>query len=52
MKPVFQTRMHDPDKGIIGNCFRACIASILECGIDDIPKIEEQGMADWKELPK
>ena len=52
MIPVKQTRNHDPDNGVIGNCFRACIASILECKIEDIPAIEEQGMAewDWQEL--
>lgn len=39
MKPVFQTVKHNPPHSI-GNCYRACIASILEIGIDDIPPFE------------
>lgn len=39
MKPVFQTVKHDPPFSI-GNCYRACVASILECEIDDIPPFE------------
>ena len=41
MIPVDQTRVHDPDNGVIGNCWRACVASLLECGIDDMPPFEE-----------
>jgi hypothetical protein len=33
MKPVFQTKFGDPD----GNCLAACLASILEIGLDQIP---------------
>ncbi|NQT33228.1 MAG: hypothetical protein HQ594_06125 [Candidatus Omnitrophica bacterium] len=33
MKPVFQTKFGKLE----GNCFSACIASILECSIEEIP---------------
>ena len=36
MKPQPQ-RPHVPSLGLIGNCFLACIASILEIETDDIP---------------
>ncbi|MBY0548701.1 MAG: hypothetical protein K2W95_15635 [Candidatus Obscuribacterales bacterium] len=42
MKPVFQTVKHNPPHAY-GNCYRACIASILEIDIDDIPPFETMG---------
>jgi hypothetical protein len=39
MIPVFQTVKHNPPESY-GNCYRACVASILEVGIDDIPPFE------------
>lgn len=39
MKPVFQTTKHNPPHSY-GNCYRACVASILECDVDDIPAFE------------
>lgn len=33
MKPVQQTKFGKPD----GNCFAACVASVLELHIDDVP---------------
>lgn len=41
MIPVNQTKLHNPEKGINGNCFRACIASILEVDIDSLPIFED-----------
>ena len=35
MRPVVQTRLHSPGKP--GNCFAACLASLLECDINDVP---------------
>lgn len=35
MKPVFQTLVGPVD----GNCLAACIASLLEIGIDDVPDL-------------
>lgn len=42
MKPVDQDQLHDPPDSI-GNCFRACIASVFEIDIDevDIPELEQ-----------
>lgn len=38
MKPVDQTRLYDPaNQSPPGNCFHACVASILECAIGDVP---------------
>lgn len=37
MKKVKQTIVHNPETGDIGNCWTACIASIIECDIDEIP---------------
>ncbi len=42
MKPVHQTKFGKPD----GNCFAACIASILEVSIDDVPHFMGK---DWQE---
>lgn len=44
MIPVTQTQLHSDQ--VKGNCLRAAIASILEIGIDSIPKFEEMG-EDW-----
>lgn len=37
MKPVDQTRIHDPDRGVTGNCLEACVASLLEIDIEAVP---------------
>jgi hypothetical protein len=37
MKPVDQLILHDPSNNKIGDCYRACIASILELNIEDVP---------------
>lgn len=38
MKPVDQTRMYDPThQQPPGNCWAACIASILEVSLDEVP---------------
>lgn len=36
MRPVNQLELHDPPDSI-GDCFRACIASILELPADEVP---------------
>lgn len=28
---------HDPDNGVYGDCFRACVASLLEMELSDVP---------------
>ena len=47
MIPVEQTILHDPDKGLIGNCLQACIASILNKSIDQVPHFVARKKADW-----
>jgi hypothetical protein len=37
MKPVMQTIFPTEEKPMQGNCFAACIASILEISIEDVP---------------
>lgn len=37
MKPVDQVVMHDEERGERGDCFRACVASILELPSDEVP---------------
>lgn len=39
MIPVSQTSFHSPPDSL-GNCFRACVASILEVRIDALPRFE------------
>jgi hypothetical protein len=43
---VYQTIISDEEKGIHGNCFPACIASILELRLDEIPKLQDMG-SNW-----
>ncbi|WP_145987387.1 hypothetical protein [Cupriavidus taiwanensis] len=38
MKPVDQTKLHDPENGVYGNCFTACIASLLSLPISEVPQ--------------
>lgn len=40
MKPVFQTKKHNPPE-TFGNCYAACYASILEVPIEDVPPFED-----------
>ena len=42
MKPVMQTKY-----GEDGNCFAACVASILEVSIDEVPWLKEP--ENWKD---
>lgn len=39
MIPVEQEFAHDPDNGVYGDCFRACLASLLELPISEVPHI-------------
>lgn len=43
MKPVHQTQFGGPDApaGEVGNCFPACLASVLGIGLDEIPHFHE-----------
>ena len=47
MKPVNQTRLADDPKG--GNCMAACIASILEISIEEVPDFDMRNdPGDWR----
>ena len=48
MKPVEQTILHDPDKGVVGNCFAACLASLLEISLEDVPHFVETSPDAWQ----
>jgi len=37
MTPVDQEFPHDPDNGVAGDCYRACIASLLDVPTADVP---------------
>jgi hypothetical protein len=52
VKPVFMTIKHDPPHSF-GDCYRCCIASILEIDPVIIPHPGARGEAHWlEELPK
>ncbi len=38
--PVIQTRLDAPPR-VNGNCLRACLATLLEIGIDEMPAFED-----------
>lgn len=40
MKKRDQTSFHDPPDEL-GNCFRACVASLLEVKVDELPRFEK-----------
>lgn len=46
MKPTFQTKF-----GLEGNCFAACVATILECDIAEIPVVldanQNRALNEW-----
>ena len=43
MIPYMCQTKHDPENGTYGDCFRACVASILEIEPDDVPHFCELG---------
>lgn len=43
MIPIKQKNLHNPEKGIIGDCYRACICSLLE--------ISDEGVENFVENP-
>lgn len=47
MKPVDQTKLHDPKNGINGNCIAASFASILELPLSEVPMFEDISKNDW-----
>lgn len=54
MKPVMQTKLYRPDAcgEDVGNCFQACIASLLELPLDSVPHFTAiQGPRQAKHAP-
>jgi hypothetical protein len=37
VKPLKQRNRHNPERGVYGDCHRACVASILELSLDEVP---------------
>lgn len=50
MIPVMCMVKDDHEKGVYGDCVRACIASILELGASDVPHFFEQPDASHLEM--
>ncbi len=55
MIEITQTKLHDPENGVHGNCFIACVASIIEFPLKYIPAFEEMpdyynGTGGWFSL--
>ena len=46
MKPVKSEFTHLPSMGVYGDCYRACIASILEMKREDVPHFLENNPSD------
>jgi len=46
MIPVYQTIVSDESKGVHGNCFPACLASIMELKLEQIPDMQNTP-SDW-----
>jgi len=46
MIAIIQSKLHIPGKQN-GNCIAAALASLLEVGLDDVPKFEEMGENRW-----
>ena len=48
---VDQTKLHDPENGIVGNCLAAAVASVLGLPINAIPSFENMdGGHYWQEF--
>lgn len=47
MKPIKQTKLSSEDGTISGNCFRSCLASMMEIDIDSIPAFEDMEPGEW-----
>lgn len=47
MKPVMQKILHDPANGKMGDCFRACVCSLLEISDENVPNFGEYSSDEW-----
>jgi hypothetical protein len=46
MKPVMQTRFSAKDGSVKGNCFTACVASLLELTMEEMPDLNADKLQD------
>lgn len=46
MKPVYKKIIHDPSKGLYGDCVRACVASLLDLEAEQVPHFMEGNPGD------
>jgi len=46
MKPVMQTKFTTVDQSVHGNCLAACLASLLEVPLEQVPALEDMG-TEW-----
>ena len=51
MKKVDQRYMHQPEKGIHGDCWAACISSITEIPLEELPDANDPEHQSYKEWP-
>lgn len=42
MTPVDQTKVHDPDNGVLGDCWRAAVASVMDLPLAEVPVLEHE----------
>lgn len=49
MRPVDQTKLYTPEGGHTGNCFPACIASIMDMQLWMVPPFENMFQRDYLE---
>lgn len=48
MRPIDQTIYGDGEEGRpVGNCFQACVASMLELPLDEVPHFAQDSGDDW-----
>ncbi len=47
MIPINQKKLHDPKKGVNGDCMRACVASVFELPIEEVPEFEDMSTREY-----
>ena len=52
MIPYHQLNGHDPDNGVYGDCYRACLGSILEIDPRDMPNFCEKPEDEYLEFTR
>lgn len=52
MKPVPMICKHEPENGSYGDCFRACIASLLELPSEQVPHFMGEGYRDGQTMQR